>query len=575
MHSVVKAVSQIHFEIFARRAGGGSFSLQLALEDRERAIEAASELLDSGRFVAAKVVKETLDDESGEYRSVTILNKGAPERPKARAPLEDPGPPCVSPADLYNIHARDRIGRLLEGWLARNKATPFELLHRPDLIEKLDASGTELLHAIQKIAVPEAQARGVGVHEVMRGFQQLIQRAIDRVLGDQRKGVFPDLRVEDFAKACLRLSGEPERHYLIGAGVAGYIAPATTWADKVGLLLDLADRAPPEGPSRGVAFHALVQPLGEILNSRVGLADLLGADLDLGGEIAALTRLAAADAVEAVAGADATVARMVPPLTGPAERLGRWLHDPALESVRLALSKRVLHELMTQRWLRPSDPRGEIDILRALAMALTAASGPLLPLDEVRQAFIERSKMLVAADFVDAYLREPRPAMQEALDLVWLLENLTGGANKRQASRWLLATVTSLRFETELASAAESPSTRLARLADLHRQVSRAGRDAAGVDAVLDRIGEAGGRVEAEAKLTAQLVKAPAPLTRKLGALLKMATGEHAPPGPAADRARSEAVRLMRSPAVQTELLSSPDALGQIRTMMISLGIAA
>ena len=29
---------------------------------------------------------------------------------------------CVSPADLYSLHARDRIGRLLENWLAREHA---------------------------------------------------------------------------------------------------------------------------------------------------------------------------------------------------------------------------------------------------------------------------------------------------------------------------------------------------------------------------------------------------------------------------------------------------------------------
>ena len=30
----------------------------------------------------------------------------------------------------------------------------YELLHRPDLAEKLEASGVELQHAIQKVAVP-------------------------------------------------------------------------------------------------------------------------------------------------------------------------------------------------------------------------------------------------------------------------------------------------------------------------------------------------------------------------------------------------------------------------------------
>ena len=60
----------------------------------------------------------------------------------------------------------------------------------------------------------------------------------------------------------------------------------------------------------------------------------------------------------------------------------------------------VLRELMGPRRLRPADAPGEIDILRTLAMSLTATAGRLLTLEEVQTAFTERSKSLVTADFV-------------------------------------------------------------------------------------------------------------------------------------------------------------------------------
>ena len=565
----------IHFEVFAKRAGSRTFALELAMEDRERAMGAAEEMIESARFTAVKVTKETLDPETGEFHSVTIFSQGSPDAPQSKAPVEDAGPPCVSPTDLYTVHARDRINRLLEGWLVRNNATPFELLHRPDLIEKLDASGTELLHAIQKIAVPDAQARRITVHQVIREFQDLIQRAIDRVLADHRKGLLPSLQTERFGPLCARLAGDPERYYLVGAAIAGHIAPAASWAEKVSMLLDLADAAPPEGQGRGLAFHLLEQPLGEILRSRMGMTDLLGGTLDLGANLAALTRLAAAAPVAALAKVDSAVARLLPPLSGPAQRLAIWLDGPSFESVRVALGKRVLDELTTQRRLRPSDPRGEIDIMRALAMALTAAAGPLLPLDDVRAAFIKRSETLVTADFVGAYLEEPRSAVQEAHDLIWLLENVTGGANKRRALRWLLSSVGSLRFETELASSTESPAARLARLAELHRQLIRTGGDDAGVDAVLQRIGEIGGRVEAEAKLVGMLARASAPLPQKLKALIRMAAGETAPPVPAAERARTEVKRAMKTPEARAALNDMPEAMGQVRALMSSMEAAA
>ena len=57
------------------------------------------------------------------------------------------------------------------------------------------------------------------------------------------------------------------------------------------MMLDLADRAPPApGRPRALALAVLEQPLSEIVGSRGGLADLLGADLDLGGSLAALIR---------------------------------------------------------------------------------------------------------------------------------------------------------------------------------------------------------------------------------------------------------------------------------------------
>ncbi len=566
---------QIHFEVFAKRPGGGSFILEMAVEDREKALEAAKEMLEGPRFIAVKVTKETLDPETGEYQSISIFSKGEPDKPKSKVVLEDAGPPCVSPSDLYTVHARDRIGRLLEGWLVRNRATPFELLHRPDLIEKLDASGTELQHAVQKIAVPEAQARGVSVHEVMRGFQLLIQRAIDRVLTDQRKGAFPNFEKETFADACVRLSGNPERHYLVGAGIAGRIKSAASWSEKVDMLLDLAESAPTEKPGRALAFQLIEQALGEILGSRVGMADLLGADLDLGGSLAALTRLAAAGPVAALARADATVARLLPPLTGSAERLAVWLDGSAFDGVRLAVGKRVLSELTSLRRLRPSDARGEIDVMRALAMALTAASGPLLPLDEVREAFIKRSETLVASDFVDAYVRDERTAVQEAHDLVWLLENVTGGANKRQALRWLMSAISSLRFETEMASTTESPSAHLARLAELYRQVARTGTDSASAEPVLQKIGDIAGRIEANAKLIASLQRAPLPLPQKLKAMLRMAAGEGAPPGPAADRARIEVLKIVRLPEGRAALNAMPEAMAQMKVVMQAMEAAA
>src|SRR5579871_2748619 len=537
---------QVHFEVFARRQHGSSWALELATEDRARAIAAAEEMLAEGRAISVKVAKETLDAETREFKTVTILSKGEPDRGKAKAPREGVEPLCVTPQDLYTVHARDRIGRLLEGWLARNKATPFELLHRADLIEKLEATGLELQHAIQKVSIPEAQARGKTVHAIIRDFQALTQATIDRVMRDERKGRFPDFETESFAAAAERLHGHSDAHYRLGGGVA-----------------------------RALAFEVLEVPLAEILGARAGIMELLGVNLDLGASLAAMTRLAAAEAVDALISIEPAVARVMPLLQGPAARLANWLDGPYFESVRAAIAHRVLNELTGPKRLRPNDAEGEIVILRALAMALTTAAGRILTMEEVQEAFVHRSRALVRGDFVEAYLGHDRSLLGEVEALLWLSENVTGPANKRQASRWVQANVSALRFETELRSGPDSAATKLAALAELQRAVYRCGFVPEEADPIALKIGEVGGLVEADAGLSQALAKASAPVVNRLTLLLRLAAADTAPRGPAADRAKAEAMRLMRAPEIRAEIAKTPEAVSRVRALMQSAGMAA
>lgn len=566
---------KVHYELFVRRQPASGWTLDLATEDRARAIEAAEEQLAEGRVAAVRVSKEVLNEETREFTSVTILNKGAPERAKQKKVREDNEPLCVSPSDLYTIHARERIGRLLDNWLARHKATPFELLHRPDLVERLEASGVELQHAIQKVAIPEAQARGIGVHEIIRSFQALAERAIERLLKDHKRGQLPNLDKEGFASAAERLVSEPDRAYLLGAGVAASIASAKGWSDKVGLLLDLADAAPTNPQARDQALQVIEQPLTEILGSRAGLTDLLGADLDLGGQLAAMTRLAGADAVEALISIEPSVARVMPPIEGPAARLANWLGGPHFDGCRSAVAQRVLRELTGPRRLKPGDAEAEIDLLRGLAMALTAAGGRVLSIEAIHEAFTERSKTLVTSDFVDSLLGKDKGAREEVELLVRLAENVTGGANKRQAARWLNANISALRFEKEIRFSPDSPAQKLATLAAIQRSIARIGLVPEEAGPIQAKIGEVGGLVEADSKLVVTVAKAPAPAIHRLSLLLKLAMGEAGPTGPVSDRARAEAARLMRAPEVRDELVKSPEMLDRVRGLAQAAGLAA
>ena len=571
----------VHYEIYIRRTPPDDWSLSQAMEDRRRAMETAEDLMRDRQAVAVRVTKETMDPETMEFASVVVLTRGAPELKRKRpAPVEPRGPACRGVQDLYAPHARETIGRILEDWLGRQGATAFELLHRPDLAERLEASGVELQHAIQKVAVPEAQAvPGQSVHELMRHYQRLAEQAIERLLKAGRNRTFVDLETRSVADLAHSLTGAADRAFLMGGAVAGSLRGLTGARARLERLMDICDRAPIDGPPRALVFVAVEQILCELLGSRAGLAQILGPGLDQGSSLAAAVRMVAPREVGAILAHDPRLTLLVPPVEGPPARLGERLAGGEFPLLAAALARMVLRELMSQRRLRPGDAVGEIDILRALATALTATAGRLLTLEEVQTAFIERSRSLVAADFVAAYVADCTSVLAEAERLTRLCENVTGGANKRAAARWLDACVASLRFETELrgrlTTEVAPPGQRLLSLVMLQRSVRNTGLPERETQAIVAALGLVGGAVEADARLTTQIARAPAPIPQKLAALLRLAAAETGPTGPVAERARAEALRLLRAPDTRAALGAEPQAVLTLRPLMQAVGLAA
>lgn len=566
----------VHYELYIRKTPPAPWSLLLATEDRKNAVDTAEELLRDQRAVAVRVTKETLDPDTMEFSSVTMLTRGAPETTRKR-PVRDDGnrSNCNAPQDLYAPHARELIGRVLEDWLMRNGVTPYELLHRPDLVERLEASGVETQHAIQKVAIPESQATGQASHELIRHYQKLAEAAMERVIRAGRKSLFPDLADCSLADVAHRLTGSPDRSFVMGGVISGALIGARGARARLDILMNLADRAPMDGPPRALVMVAMEQLLCELFSARTSLAEILGPSLDQGGSLAAVVRMVAPREINALIGRDPRMALLMPVVEGPAARLGERLAAGEYPILAASLARMVLRELMGPRRLRPSDAPGEIDILRTLAMSLTATAGRLLTLEEVQSAFVERSRSLVTADFVAAYVSPCETVLCEAEVLTRLCENVTGAANKRSAARWLAACVSSLRFESEMRALGQSASYKLGVLAGLQRSVRASALTQHDEIQINAAIGAVGGVVEAEAKLTQQLARAPAPLPQKLAALLRLAAGESAPTGPAADRAKAEALRLFRAPESRATLSAAPETLSALRGLMQAAGLAA
>lgn len=567
--------SQVHYEVFARRLPHSGWTLQLAVEDREQATKAAEEMLKTKTAVAIRVSKETLDSTTGEYRSLTVLEKGEPEPKKKSRQVTEAVSICSSPQELYTPLAREKISRLLEEWLKRFGVTPFELLHRPDLAEKLEATGTELQHVIQKLAVPEAQETGQDLHELMRRWRALIDKAVTRLITDGRKNVFPDIVPSNLLATLNKLSGHPEKAYVFGGALAKVLGTDNRPAAKLEKLLLFANVLAEGLSGRDWAFAVLEAPVVELFASRTALNDVLGQEADLGTAMTIMTRMAASREVDVIAKMDPQVARIIPPLKDVLAGYHNLMLAGLFPHLANSISKRLMVELKGPRRLRPGDPEGEIETLRALAMCLTAAGKDDAQRDDVKDAFIERSKMLVSADFVDGLVRLGKSPIDETEKLVWLCENVAGAANKRQAASWLTSTLTSLKVERDIRDQNRPVAQRLNFLAHVQRRAQAAQLPDKDVEDIMAKCGQFGAQIATEVHLIAQTLRGSAPPMHKLAIMLSYAAGQAAPIGPISEQAKAEALRMLRDPGFRQNLLGNPQVLAQLKPMMQAAGLAA
>ena len=110
--------------------------LHEASPERKAALTTAEALLGEMPNASVRVSKETYDAGSGAFQSVTIFQRGDESQPMAERD-EDVEIPCFKPEDLYSLHARQTISRVLSGFLTRMRLTTMELLHRADALEKI------------------------------------------------------------------------------------------------------------------------------------------------------------------------------------------------------------------------------------------------------------------------------------------------------------------------------------------------------------------------------------------------------------------------------------------------------
>ena len=535
--------SQIHYEIFRRVGAKGGWNLHDVRNVREDAITIAQELMAGEKATGVKVVKETYNDDTGDFLTLKIFEDGH-NKVKVEANQEDAphALPCFQPGDLYSYHARSTIARLLTDFLARCKITVTELIHRADMLEKLEATGTVYQHAIQKIAVAQAASTNIPVQQIVKSLNELTTKAINRVYRDERDGAFVQIGPEQFAPLAVKLAASSDKAYLFNGALARYLKDAKGWDEKVQRLLLLLDHAPDEERGRKLLLSTVDTVIAEILQGSAALHELMGKADNLAGALKNLVALFLGIAAD---GAHIGLANLT-------------THFAAddLPEAKTAIANRIIAEIKSNRRLCPDSMVEELKALRGIANKLVMGVGKYLSHEDLIAGFTLRSKRLVAQEALGQYIAEAAP--DDKIERILFVEdNIIGAENKRQLSSYIPPVLTSAHFEAHFQNPKLPLLSRLQRLAQLQARVRRSGFIDVTRDDIADRMDALAVQMEARGKLFESLDARTTNPVEKAQMLLRLAGGGILTEGALSVRARELILGYLGQPGFLTGYIAA------------------
>jgi hypothetical protein len=549
---------EIHYEVFRRVGAKGVWSLHDVRSDRDSAIQLAQGLMTSEKATGVKVVKETYNDDTGDYLTLKVFEDGHNQVKVPVAQEDTPHAlPCFKPEDLYSYHSRSTIRRLLPDFLARNRVTVTELLHRPDLLEKLEATGTLYQHAIQKVAVAQAANTTTPVQQIVKGLNELATQAIQRVYRDQRKGLFPNPHAHQFAELAEKLGDQGDAAYIFNAALANHLKDAKGWDEKVELLLKVMENAPTaEGP-RKLVLASVDAIMAEVMGGSAALHELMGPADTLAVALGQLVEL--------------FLGRAPKDAKGGLSMLTHHFAADNLAEARTAVADRIVAEFKSTKRLVPDSLVEELKALRSLANKVVLGVGKYLSHEDLVAAFTLRSKRLVNQEILSAHIDGVTPD-EKVERLLFVEENVIGAENKRLLAAFVLPVVNSAPFENFFNNAKTPILGRLQRLVVLQGKVRRSNFIEVQRQEITDKIDRLAFNAAASAKLFEGLDARTPNHVEKATTLLKLSLGGFFTDGALSARAREMILGYLATPGFLAGYFASlPKTDGDTDSAMAAL----
>ena len=534
--------SEIHYEIFRRQGAKGGWTLHGVLSERDQALKQAQTLKAEGAATGVKVIKETYNDETGDFLTLKIFEDDLVQIKTQPAAEDVPHAlPCFKPDDLYSYHARATIARLLYEFLARNRITVTELIHRADMLETLEATGTLYQHAVQKIAVAQASSTQTPVQQIVKNLNELATKSIQRIYRDERRNYFPDVAADAFGALADKLAAEGDGAYILNGAIARHLKDAQGWDEKVLRLLRMMKQAPAEGDGRTLLLASIDAIVSEILSGSAALHELIASGGNLGESLTSLVELFLGNTPIEDTGTRAGVLALT----------ANFAADD-LPASRTAVANRIVAEIKSVKRLCPDSVVEELKTLRRIANRVVLGVGKYLSHEDLIAGFTLRSKRLVTHEALSEHLADAATPDEKIERILFIEENVIGLENKRQLAAFLIPLISATNFETYFLNPKLPILSRLQRLASLQSRVRRSSmqeNQRLEICAALDKVAA---DAEARGKLLESIEQKPVSHIEKTVTILRLCTTNALTEGRLSQKARDLVLAHVAKPGFLT-----------------------
>lgn len=369
---------------------------------------------------------------------------------------------CSKVEDLFAVPAKRILARLLPDFLVKHKLTATELLHRAEMLHRVESTGTMLQFVVQQVAVARAASEKRAVQEIIREFNKLIDGVTAKVHAAKRAELFPEIPAAKFGALARSLADKPDGLFILNGALAIHLRDAKTWNEKALRLVCVLKAGGTEGGE--MLRGAIDTILSEILATPAALADLAGSHETFGEALLALLHYFL-NMKEQSQYADGEAMPLV----------GKLMSSGVLPQSRTAMAARIIDQIYSLERLREDSLDDEMRVFREITALVRRGVGDAMRSDDAVAALELRSKRFVTAEAVLTGLSNS-VLPDEKLDWLFFAETcVIGERNKQILAGHAARIATADSFKTRFQVSSVPLSRRLQRLVALSKAASRSG----------------------------------------------------------------------------------------------------